>query len=184
MDRDLVLRAQDGDHDAFAALAGASIGRLNAVARLVLRDAGQADEAVQEALVDAWRSLRGLRDPDRFQPWLHRLLVRACYNVANREKRRIHAQVRDTERAGVTSDSAAAVAQSDELERGLRRLQPEQRAALVIIYYLDLSFVEAAQVLGVPIGTLKSRVNRSLQALRAALAAEEREAARAQERYA
>ena len=85
VDRQLVIRAREGDHDAFARLAAASIGRLNGIARLILHDYGLAEDAVQESLVEAWRSLRGLRDPDRFDPWLNRILVRACQDARRRE---------------------------------------------------------------------------------------------------
>ena len=81
MDRDLVIRAREGDHDAFAQLAARSIGRLNALARLILTDYSRAEDAVQDALVDAWRDFRGLRDPDRFDAWLNRILIRACQNA-------------------------------------------------------------------------------------------------------
>ena len=78
MQRDLVERARKGDHDAFAVLAGATIGRLDAAARLILRDPDRAEDAVQETLVRCWRDLPTLRDPDRFDAWLHRLFLNAC----------------------------------------------------------------------------------------------------------
>ena len=88
MRRDLVERAMAGDHDAFSELARISIGRLYATARLILRDDGRAEDATQEALVAAWRDLSALRDPDRFDAWLHRLLVRACYREIRRGRHR------------------------------------------------------------------------------------------------
>src|ERR1019366_2082000 len=86
--RELVERARGGDRDAFATLAAGSIGRLFTIAQLMLRDRDLADDAVQEALVLAWRDLKGLRDPDGFDAWLHRVLVRCGYREANRERRR------------------------------------------------------------------------------------------------
>jgi hypothetical protein len=83
MQRELVERAMAGDHGAFAELARASIGRLYAAARLILRDDHRAEDATQEALVAAWRDLSALRDPDRFEAWLHRLLVRAYQTIDN-----------------------------------------------------------------------------------------------------
>jgi RNA polymerase sigma-70 factor (ECF subfamily) len=80
--RDLVERAQRGDHDAFAILVGATIGRLDAAARLILRDPERARDAVQDAYLRAWRDLPTLRDPERFDAWLRRLVVRACLNEA------------------------------------------------------------------------------------------------------
>src|SRR5262245_64974167 len=87
MQRELVERARRGDHDAFAVLAAAAISRLDGAARLILHDPEQAKDAVQETLVRAWRDLRGLRDPDRFDAWLHRLLVNSCLNEAARLRR-------------------------------------------------------------------------------------------------
>ncbi len=182
MDRALVIRAQTGDHDAFAALAKGSLGRLTAVARLILRDTDAADDAVQETLVEAWRGIRALRDPERLAPWLHRLLVRACYDRFRRERRRRVTEIRVAPSAEPsTADEQRSVLVRDQLERGLARLHPEQRAALVLTYYLDLPLTEAAQILGIPVGTLKSRLHRSLDALRASIEADEREPARRKE---
>ena len=88
MQRDLVERAMAGDHDAFEELTRVAIRRLYVVARLILLDDLKAEDATQEALTAAWRRLPGLRDPDRFGPWLHRLLVNACYREARRSGRR------------------------------------------------------------------------------------------------
>ena len=71
--RSLVLRAQRGDHDAFSTLARTAVGRLGSASRLILRDPELARDAVQEALIKAWRDLPGLRDPDQFEAWLYRL---------------------------------------------------------------------------------------------------------------
>src|SRR3954449_10782900 len=76
--RELVERAQRGDHDAFAVLVGASVARLDAAARLILRDPDLARDAVQEGFIGAWRNLPTLRDPDRFEAWLRRLVAPAC----------------------------------------------------------------------------------------------------------
>ncbi len=185
MDRDLVVRAQEGDRDAFATLVASSLGRLNAVARLILRDGTSADDAVQDALVDAWRGIRGLRDPDRFEAWLRRLLVRACQDRARRDRRRTVVEIRLLPGDGpVQPDTAHGLAINDQLTRGLGRLTPEQRGALVLVYYLDLPLSEAAQTLGIPIGTLKSRLNRSLTTLRGVLEADEREPAFSKESLA
>jgi RNA polymerase sigma-70 factor, ECF subfamily len=94
--RDLVVRAREGDRDAFSELAARSIGRLTAVARMILRNEYAAQDAVQDALIDAWRSLPGLRDPDRFEAWMRRLLVRACFNGARRSTRRDAVEIRLT----------------------------------------------------------------------------------------
>ncbi len=172
--RELVERARRGDHDAFATLAGAAIARLDAVASLILRDRDLARDAVQEALVRAWRDLPGLRDAERFDAWLRRLTVRACVD----DLRRRRARVREVELPGAEvpdrCDSTHVVADRDELARGFRRLEPEQRALIVLHYYLGLSLPEAADSLGLPLGTAKSRLHRAVQALRAAIEADAR----------
>jgi len=174
MRRELVEQAQRGDHDAFAALATAEIGRLDAAARLILHDPDLARDAVQEALVRAWRDLPGLRNADRFDAWLHRLLVHACLDAARARRRyRFEVELRPIDDAAAP-DHVADLAVRDELERGFSRLDPEQRAVIVLHYYLGLPLPEAAATLGMPLGTAKSRLSRSLQALRAALDAESR----------
>jgi RNA polymerase sigma-70 factor (ECF subfamily) len=174
MDRRLVERAMAGDHDAFAELARVSIGRLYAIARLILRDQGQAEDATQEALVRAWRDLSALRDPDRFDAWLRRLTVRACYSEARRARSRptIDIDVHQIEPA--IADASIPLADRDELERGFRRLDPDQRAVIVLHFYVGLPMHEVADVLGVPEGTAKSRLHRATRTLRAALEADAR----------
>ena len=174
MHRELVERAMAGDHDAFSELARVSIGRLYAVARLILRDPHRAEDATQEALVVAWRDLSALRDPDRFDGWLHRLLVRACYREASRGRRRWTVETEVREWDGMMPDTTNELADRDQLERGFRRLAPDQRAVIVLHHYLGLSLDETADVLGVPPGTARSRINRAMGALRAALDADAR----------
>ena len=175
MDRDLVLRAQGGDRDAFSRLAAGSLARLNAVARLIVRDDGRAEDAVQDALVDAWRDLRSLRDADRFDAWLNRLLIRVCQDTTRRERRRRAVELPLLAIDGPPiADAQHMTALSDEIERGLRRLTVEQRSVLVLSYYLDLTLGEAATTLGIPVGTMKSRLHRPLGALRASLEADQR----------
>jgi len=185
MDRERVAMAMTGDHAAFSAIAAESIGRLLAIARLILHDSHWAEDAVQEALVEAWRNIRGLRDPERFEPWLRRVVVRACYDMAKRNQRHRVIEVAMVSSVDPTSpDDGLELPIHDQLERAMRQLSTDQRAVLVLTYYLDLSLAEAAGTLGIPIGTMKSRLNRSLAALRARLDADDREPARAQERFA
>jgi RNA polymerase sigma-70 factor (ECF subfamily) len=174
MRRDLVERAMAGDLEAFTELARLSIDRLYAVARLILRDTEKAEDATQEALVAAWRDIAGLRDPDRFEPWLRRLLVHACYHEARTDRRRLHyeGQLRTLDEGA--RDPAVASADRDELERGFTRLAPEQRALIVLHYYLGLPMQETALALGPPVGTVKSRLHRTTQQMRAVLEADAR----------
>ena len=178
MQRDLVERAMAGDHDAFEELTRVAIRRLFVVARLILRDDLKAEDATQEALTAAWRRLPGLRDPDRFGPWLHRLLVNACYREARRSGRRqsieVHIDPLVLPDAGAATDTIAELANRDQVERGFRRLDVDQRTVLVMHYYLGFSLDEAAEVLGVPPGTVRSRLHRAIEAMRAALEADAR----------
>lgn len=169
----LVERARAGDEEAFASLARGAGDRLLAIAYRILRDLALAEDAVQQTLVLAWRELPNLRDVDRFDAWLHRLLVHACYREA-RHGRRWAANVRviplvepSTQDAGL-----ATVAVRDQLERGFRRLPAEQRAVFVFHHYLGLTLPEIADELGVPLGTVKSRLHYATNTLRAALEAD------------
>ena len=174
MQRELVERAIGGDYDAFAELVRASAPRQYAIATLIVRDADRAQDAVQDALVAAWRGLSALRDPDAWDAWLHRLTVRACYVSARREKRRTIVELQGPsghEPAGAT-DEQTALAERDRLERELDRLPIDQRAVLVLHFYVGLPLTEAAVVLDIPAGTAKSRLHRGLEALRSTLAIE------------
>ena len=170
--RDLVERAGRGDHDAFAVLVGVSIARLEAVARLILRDQELARDAVQEAYIRAWRDLPGLRDPDRLDAWLHRLTVNACLDVARRRRRRpIEVELSPLSPPSV-ADSTVLVADRDQLERGFRRLAAEQRAILVLHYYVGMSVPAVAETLDLPLGTAQSRLARALAIMRDTLRAD------------
>ena len=175
MQQDLVLAAREGDHDAFTVIATAAYVRLYRTARLILRDEDAAADAVQEALTSAWLHIRAVRDPDRFDAWLNRLLVNACYTESRRSRRRgvveIHVTVPDTR---ATRDAQDQTAMRDQLERGFQRIKPEQRAVLVLHHYLGLADPEAAMILGIAVGTFKSRLHRASDALRAAVEADER----------
>jgi RNA polymerase sigma factor (sigma-70 family) len=174
MQRDLVERAMVGDREAFTELGGRWIDRLYATARLILRDGDRAEDATQEALIVAWRDIKGLRDPDRFEPWLRRLLVNACYREARSTRRRWAAEVRAIPLAGTLDDPALAAADHDELDRAFDGLGTEQRTLLVLHYHLGLPMHETALALGLPIGTVKSRLHRTTQQLRASLDAHAR----------
>ena len=176
MQRDLVLRAQTGDHDAFASLATQAFDRLHRSARLILRDTDAASDAVQDALMAAWRDIRALRDPDRFDAWLYRLLINGCYRAASRDRRRrvmeVHVMPVDIATPRLEPDD---VVLRDELSRAFRRLTTEQRAVIVLHHFLGLKDQEAGDVLGIPMGTYKSRLNRATAAMRASLEADARE---------
>ena len=172
MQTTLVEQARAGDEEAFASLARGAADRLLAIAFRILRDLGLAEDAVQQALVLAWRELPSLRDVDRFDAWLHRLLVNACYREARRDRRRT-TNVRVLAIEGPSApDTLVSVVDRDQLERGFRRLPHEQRAVFVFHHYLGLTLQEVADHVGVPLGTVKSRLHYATNTLRAALEAD------------
>ena len=174
MDQDgLVERARRGDRQAFAELVRASGARLDATARLILRDPDLAQDAVQETLIRAWRGLPGLRDPATFDHWLHSLVAHACIDLGRKRRRRVIEVELTPIHDAPTLDGAGLIADRDQLDRVLARLEPEARAVVVLHFYLDLPLPRVADMLGIPIGTAKSRLHRSLGAMRSALAIEE-----------
>ena len=184
MQRALVDRAKQGDAEAFDALARLVGDRCMAIACRILRDADEAEDAVQAALIAAWRDIRSLRDPDRFEPWLHRILTNECYAEARR-RRRWSANIRLLPQPDRTdSNEILTVNDRDQLERAFRRLTLEQRAVLVFHHYLGLTSDEVAERLGIPVGTAKSRIHHATAALRASLDADARTSASSQERLA
>ncbi|MFN8624058.1 MAG: RNA polymerase sigma factor [Chloroflexota bacterium] len=167
--RTLVDQARRGDHEAFAVLVRERIARLDAAARLILRDAELARDAVQEALMRAWRDLPGLRDLERFDAWLHRLLTHCCIDAARARRRRMLEIELLPEDGPSIGDPSALIAQRDLLEGALGRLQPDARALVVLVHYLGLTVPDAADALGIPLGTAKSRLSRTLAAMRVSM---------------
>jgi RNA polymerase sigma-70 factor (ECF subfamily) len=178
MDTDLVVRAQHGDEEAFASLAVAAGDRLHAVAHRILRDIDLAEDATQQALLTVWRDLPQLRDPARFDAWSYRLLVRACYAEARRTRRSASNLRLLPSDQPVGADGLSTVVDRDQLERGFRRLSIDHRAVVVLHHYLDLSLSEVAETLGVPEGTVRSRLHHAMRGLRAALDADARQTSR------
>ena len=174
MDRELLAAAQHGDEAAFVDLIRVRSNRLFAIAHRILRDIDRAEDALQDALVIAWRDLRGLRDPDRFDAWLRRVVVRECIDQATRERRRV-ANLRVLPVDGPAApDDLLTLADRDQLERGFQRLSPEQRAILVLHHFEGYAPSEIAEILGIPPGTARSRLHHAHRAMRAALDADAR----------
>ena len=174
MDADLIGRAQNGDQEAFASLAVAAGDRLHAVAHRILRDIDLAEDATQQALVTIWRDLPQLRDPARFDAWSYRLLVRACYAEGRRTRRWVPNVTLLPADDPEVAEGLSSVVDRDQLERGFRRLSIDHRAVVVLHHYLDLPLEEVADVVGVPIGTVRSRLHHAMRGLRAALEADAR----------
>jgi RNA polymerase sigma-70 factor (ECF subfamily) len=170
---ELVERARHGDRAAFDLLAAAVVDRLYSVARLILRDADRAEDAAQETLVRCWRDLPSLRQPARFDGWLHRLLLNAI-NDEFRAQRRHTANVRVLHLEPAEADASGAIALREELQRGFQRLSVEHRTVLVLRLYLGLSIEETAATIGIPAGTAKSRLHYATEAMRLALEADAR----------
>jgi RNA polymerase sigma-70 factor (ECF subfamily) len=181
VDRDLVELAQRGDKEAFGLLVRIRGDRLFGIAQRILRDIGRAEDAVQQTLVIAWREVPRLRDPDRFDSWLHRTLVHACYAEARRARSwTAHVRVLHVEPVG--PDMSGSLADRDQLERGFRRLPADQRAVLVLRHYIGLEPAEIAETLGISAGTARSRLHYAHRAMRAALEADARSGAIAEGR--
>ena len=175
-DRTLVEAAQRGDQSAFVDLVRSTGDRLFALAYRILRDVDRAEDALQDALVIAWRDLRTLRDPDRFDAWMNRVVTNVCIAQATRERRRtVNLRVLPAD-GPAAPDDLLGVGDRDQLERGFRRLTPDERAILVLHHYAGYTLAEMAEALGQPAGTVRSRLHHAHRAMRAALDAEARSA--------
>jgi RNA polymerase sigma-70 factor (ECF subfamily) len=177
MERSLVERAQRGDREAFTSLAFELSDRLFAVAHRILRDFDSAGDALQVTLLRIWKDLPGLKDPDLVEAWAYRILVRACHDALRKQRRQapaLHLLAVD----GAEADPAVSIANREQLNRAFTRLPVEQRAAIVLQYYRDLTLPEIAEILQVPVGTVRSRLHYAKRALRAAVEADARPPAR------
>jgi RNA polymerase sigma-70 factor (ECF subfamily) len=170
--RDVVEQAMRGDREAFRVLVVQASDRLYAIAARILRDTHLAEDALQVALTTAWRQLPSLRDPDRFEAWVRRLLVHACYAEARR-RRSWADNVRALPVDGPAGpDELISVSDRDALDRAFRRLTIEQRAVFVLHHHAGLPLVEIAESLGIPAGTARSRLHYATRLLRAAIEAD------------
>jgi RNA polymerase sigma-70 factor (ECF subfamily) len=170
---ELVRLAREGDRDAFDILMTTLVDHLYRIARLILRDFDSAEDAVREALVRCWRDLPRLRDPDRFDAWLNRLLLNSVTDEARRRRRYV-ANLTTLRIEPTQSDGAGALADRDELARVFGRLSIDHRTIVVLHHYLGMTVDEAATTIGIPVGTAKSRLHYATGALRAALEADAR----------
>jgi RNA polymerase sigma-70 factor (ECF subfamily) len=170
--RDVVERAMRGDREAFGMLVNLTSDRMFAIATRILRDSHLAEDALQSSLITAWRELPRLRDPDRFEAWVRRLLVHACYAEARRRKAWA-GNVRVLPVDGpADADELLSVNDRDALDRAFRRLTVEQRAVFVLHHHVGLPLVEIADTLGIPPGTARSRLHYATRLLRSAIEAD------------
>jgi RNA polymerase sigma-70 factor (ECF subfamily) len=176
MDEELVLRAQDGDQQAFEALVLANHARLLRVAQGVLRDPHIAEDATQQAFLDIWRDIRRLRDPGKFEGWSYRLLLRVCYAEAKRTPRWVPDTAIPTSAEPRGGDVFGVIVDRDQLSRGFQHLSIDHRTVIVLRYLMDLSPDEVAEALDIPRKTVYSRLGRAIDALRSALESESRSA--------
>ena len=178
METDLVIRAQRGDRAAFGLLAAEVATRSLAIARRILRDIDLAEDATQQALVAIWRDLPQLRDPARFDAWSYRILVHACYAEGRRSRTwSPNLRILPADEPSV-SDGSDAIIHRDELETAIRRLSVDHRTVLVLHHYADIPLDRVAQIMDIPVGTVHSRLHHAMRAMRAALDADARPAAR------
>jgi RNA polymerase sigma-70 factor (ECF subfamily) len=176
MERRLVELAMYGDEEAFDTLIGRIGDGLHSVARRILRDTTLAEDATQQALLDLWRNLPRLRDPDRFEAWAYRLLVNACHAEARRERRHRGNLRLLPQDEPMVPDSASRIANQDQLDRAFRGLSVEHRTVVVLVHYRGMTPSQAAEAMGTPVGTARSRLHYALQAMRSAVEADARAA--------
>jgi RNA polymerase sigma-70 factor (ECF subfamily) len=174
VDRRVVELAQAGDRDAYEALARASTSRLYLTAHRILHDTDKADDAVQQTLVAIWRELPSLRDPDRFEAWTYRLVVRFCLSESRRVRRSGVREIPLDDMLPARTDAYAETDLRDQLARALRELSVDHRTVVVLHHYAGMPVGEIADILGVPYGTVGSRLHHATRALRAAISAGER----------
>lgn len=174
MDPDIVVRAQHGDQRAFESLTIACHPRLFRLAHGILGNPHLAEDATQQACLDIWRDIRRLRDPERFEGWSYRILVRCCYRESKRRPRWLsEAEIRPPDEPRVV-DASAPILDRDQLERGFQRLSVDHRVVIVLHYLLDMTLEQVAETLDIPPGTVTSRLSRAMAAMRAALESDAR----------
>ena len=167
---ELVAAARRGDRDAFRRLVEPEMGRALGSATLLTRSSADGADAVQDALLSAWRGLDSLRDPQAFRAWFRRQVVRAAMRAAARNRRVVELDISVQE----STDDIDRAFEQRQLLRAFDRLEPKDRLVLTLHYFWELPTAETAGHLKVPVGTVKSRVHYALERLRAACEAEER----------
>ncbi len=164
---------------AFSELAERHLADSYRLAALILGDPAEAEDATHDAFVAAWKHWGSLRDPARFEAWFGRILVNVCRDRLRRTRRHPITDLSDELSMSPAADDIAAVAADrDAVGRGLARLDPDQRIVVILRYYRDLSIDQIAARVGVPAGTVKSRLHYALRDLGVALEGERPEVTR------
>ena len=169
-----IAAAREGDQGAFEELVRLYEKRVLALTRRMCKNPEDAAEAAQEAFFAAWRGLQSFRGDSSFSTWLYRLASNACVDLLRREGKRQSAVSLDDEEANLDLPAALPSPQEEaerrelreQIEEGLRALPPEYRAALVLREIQQLRYDESGRVLGVDVGTVKSRISRGRKKLR------------------
>jgi len=169
----LISCARGGDREAFGELVEQYRDNVYRLAYRMCGNAYDADEAAQEAFVAAWRALPNFRGDAKFSTWLYRLTTNAAIDVMRREKR--HQTVGDGEMVDLADDADSPqetverTEQQEAVQEALATLSEEYREVLLLRYMEELDYAEIAEVLQLPSGTVKSRINRAKAALKTAL---------------
>jgi RNA polymerase sigma-70 factor, ECF subfamily len=149
---------------AFQALADEHLDAAYRLARMILRDQAEAEDATHDAFVQAWRKWSTLRDPDRFEAWFDRILVNACRDRLRVSSRRVTRDI-SGELGLAIADPYAATVERDTIEQALASLSPDHRVVVALRYDRDLAADEIARRLGIPVGTVHSRLHYALRKL-------------------
>jgi RNA polymerase sigma-70 factor, ECF subfamily len=163
-DVDLIGKAKAGDRVAFDTLVGPLVDQAFRLAFGMLHDREAAEDAVQEAAVRSWRKLDNLRPGTEMRPWFLAIVANQCRTAARARWWSVLRLDSSVQSAGTGFEDR--IVRGADLRAALRRLAPDHREVLVLRYYLDLPLEEVAAITGVPIGTVKSRINRGLAAMR------------------
>jgi RNA polymerase sigma factor (sigma-70 family) len=163
--QDLVIAAQAGDGDAFMDLVRLETPEAYRLSLAVLRHPHDAEDALQEAFVRAWRELPRLRDLDRWPAWFRRIAVNAAIDTGRRKKA-IRIVPLGFHEPPPAPDASAGFAARDEVAQAMANLDANDRALLALRFGHDLELPDVAAALGIPLGTAKSRLHRALGRMR------------------
>jgi len=155
-------RSRRSAANAFQALADEHLDAAYRLARIILRDQSEAEDATHDAFVQAWRKWSTLRDPDRFEAWFDRILVNACRDRLRMSSRRVTHDI-SGELGIAAADPYVGTLERDTIEYALASLSPDHRMVVALRYDRDLAADEIARRLDIPLGTVHSRIHYALR---------------------